>query len=460
MSYSNFFSKTSRFGAPFKKKSRALISLTVGTGGTFYGFDFRDQQRYQYAIELHRKDQEHLKNKSIEQFDSPQQLLQFIEQLPSGPVAHPYKEGYTPSRSQELVVQGFIGNLLFLFQQPNEHAKLVKACGDAMMHHFKCLTEKGLKYQSDLALANTALELPREILHERAKELGIPLEKYISVLKDRNQHAIDGIEATLALKADIEYRLAVHNRLVAKYPQAKDALEKLTKVDISELSKITELSESECRNIIEAGISSAMYGIGLITGQTVAGLEGQVIKDEHLDSIVEIAETLGKHAMRLVHFYEAIKDKSLTDQQRYDITKKIKADYHENIKMMRKKEASLTMDTALDGEFSIALAHLLAWSQGPKNLYSNVNLSRKAGGAVAIQPGDILALHHQGPHCINEDHSHGSQKLSKPRVPGLLERMRYTMIGGNQPWLIDSDSRKLDIDKAYHDTKERIGLAG
>lgn len=457
MSY-NFFSKPfqSVYQFAFKTKKRTAALLLGTASGTAYFLNERDQRRYKRAIELHRKDQEHLKDGAIRQFASPQQLLKFTEQLPSGAVAHPYKQGYTPSRSQELVVQGFIGNLLLLFQNAKEHEKLVEACGEAMTHQFQCLTEKGLKYQSDLELARTALKLPQETLNERAKELNISLEQYTAMLEEKSQHAINGIEATLAFKADIQHRLNVHRKLIVKYPQAKAALKTLTEVDMSELSNLTKLSESECRSIIEAGISSAMYGIGLITGQTVAGLEGQVIKDEHLDSIVDIAEKLGQHAIRLVNFAEAIKDNTLTDKQRNEIAQQIKTDHRANIKQMRRKESSLTMHSALDGEFSIALAHLLAWFQGPNNLYANVNLTRKAGGAVAIQPNEILALHHQGPHCISDEHGKGLQKGNNPHVPGLLTRMKYTMSSGNQPWLVYSNSGHFDLVKAYKDTQERV----
>lgn len=438
-------------------KSALIIGTGISTGVVLYTLDQQDQQRFKDAEKIYRADQEHLKQSAKLQFTSAQELLAYAEQLPVGKIPHPGKEAYTPSRSQELVVQGFTGGLLTLFRHPKQHKKLVDACGIALGHHLECIADKGLKYVSDRELAEAALSLPQEKLEERAKQQGKSTEEYTLMLKERFQHAQEGVEVCQAFYIDMQHRLNIHRHLAKRYPDARAALEKLLSIDPKELSKVTHLSERECRNIIESGIGSAMYGLGLITGQTVAGLNGQIIKDEHLDSIVDIAEKLGAHCMHLISLAESLKKGNLTLEERATVTQKIKDEYKKNIRMMRQDELTLVKHSYYDSEYSQALAHTLAYAQGPRNLFSNMNMAHVFGGAVPLFPEDILCLHHHSPHCIHEEHGDGLlvavQKTKE--LPGMLQRVRITTFQGDKPWLIDSNDGSFDGIKAFNDAFER-----
>ena len=444
----------------FKLKTVAafIIGTGVGTGAVvLYNMDSKDQQRFKEAEKLYRADKEHLMKNVEKQFDTAQDLLAYAEQLPVGKIPHPRKEAYTPSRSQELVVQGFTGGLLTLFQHPKKHKQLVDACGIALEHHLECIADKGRKYFSDMELTEVALNLPEEQLEERAKMQGKTVKEYTSMLLDRHQHAQEGVEACKAFYIDMQHRLSIHRHLAKRYPEARAALEKLVSIEVKELSKITHLSEKECQKIIDAGIGSAMYGLGLITGQTVAGLNGQIIKDEHLDSIVDIAEKLGTHCMRLIALAESLKKEGLTSDERGKIIHKIKMEYKNNIVTMRSDELALVKHSYYDSEYSQALAHILAFAQGPGHLFSNMNRARISGGAVPLFPEELLSLHHQSPHCIHKNHGDGLAIATTDGIkelPGMLQRIKMTTWQGDQPWLVQPNG-SFDGKKAFMNAMER-----
>ncbi|WP_454782603.1 hypothetical protein [Legionella sp. WA2022007384] len=450
---------SSSFKHAFKLKKAAaiIIGTGVGTGVILYNLDSKDQQRFKDAEKLYRADKDHLTKNVETQFASAQELLTYAEQLPIGTIPHPGKEAYTPSRSQELVVQGFTGGLLTLFQHPKQHQKLVEACGIALEHHLECVTEKGRKYFSDLELTEVALNLPKEQLEERAKMQGKTLNEYTSMLLERHQHAQEGVEACKAFYIDMQHRISIHKHLAKLYPDARAALEKLVSIDPQELSKITHLSQKECRKIIDAGIGSAMYGLGLISGQTVAGLNGQIIKDEHLDSIVDIAEKLGTHCMRLISLAESLKKEGLTSDERAKIIHKIKKEYRNNIDAMRNDELALVKHSYYDSEYSQALAHTLAFVQGPGHLFSNMDRARVFGGAVPLFPEDVLSLHHQSPHCIHKNHGDGLSIVATQGIrelPGMLQRIKITTWQGDQPWLVQPNG-SFDGKKAFINAMDR-----
>ncbi|PWY57640.1 hypothetical protein DGG96_00665 [Legionella qingyii] len=439
-----------------KKTAAVILGTGAGTGVVLYTLDSRDQQRFQEAEKLHRADKEHLMTDVEMQFGTVQELLAYAEQLPTGQIPHPAKEAYTPSRSQELVVQGFTGGLLTLFMYPQKHKRLVDACGIALEHHLECITDKGRKYFSDMELTEAALNLPKEQLEERAKMQGKTVIEYTSMLQERYQHAQEGVEACQAFYIDMTHRLNIHRHLAKRYPEARAALEKLVSIDPKELSKVTHLPEKECRKILESGIGSAMYGLGLITGQTVAGLNGQIIKDQHLDSIVDIAEKLGTHCMRLIDLAESLKKEGLTSVERAQIIHQIKKEYKNNIDAMRSDELDLVKHSYYDGEYSQALAHTIAYAQGPANLFANMNRARIFGGAVPLFPEDIISLHHQSPHCIHKNHGEGLAIATHEirALPGMLQRIKITNTQGDQPWLVESD-RGFDGKKAFMNALDR-----
>ncbi|QMT59113.1 hypothetical protein [Legionella sp. PC997] len=446
-----------KYAFKLKKTAAIVIGTGVGTGLILYNLDSKDQQRFKDAEKLYRADQEHLMKHAESEFDSPQKLLAYAEQLPVGKIPHPGKEAYTPSRSQELVVQGFTGGLLTLFQHPKQHKKLVEACGIALQNHMECITEKGCKYFADMKLMEAALSLPDEQLEERAKMQGKTLEEYTLMLHERHQHAQEGVDACKAFYIDMQHRISIHKHLAKRYPEARAALEKILSIDVKELSKLTHLSQKECQKILEAGVGSAMYGLGLISGQTVAGLSGQIIKDEHLDSIVDIAEKLGGHCMLFIELAESLKREGLTQDERVKIIHKIKTEYKNNISSMRSDEFALMKHSFYDSEYSQALAHTLAFAQGPGSLFGNINRARIVGGAVPLFPEDILSLHHQSPHCIHQNHGDGLAIVSTSGVrelPGMLQRIKITTWQGDQPWLVESNG-SFDGVKAFINAKDR-----
>ncbi|KTD02428.1 hypothetical protein [Fluoribacter gormanii] len=439
-----------------KKAAAIVIGSGVGTGVVLYTLDSEDQKRFKEAEKLYGADKDHLMKNVERQFETTQELLAYAEQLPTGKIPHPAKEAYTPSRSQELVVQGFTGGLLTLFMYPKKHKRLVDACGIALEHHLECITDKGRKYFSDMELTEVALNLPEEQLEERAKMQGKTVIEYTSMLQERHQHAQEGVEACQAFYIDMRHRLSIHKHLAKRYPEARAALEKMLSIDPKELSKITHLSEKECRKILESGIGSAMYGLGLITGQTVAGLNGQIIKDQHLDSIVDIAEKLGTHCMRLIDLAESLKKEGLTRVERAQIIQKIKKEYKNNIDAMRNDELALVKHSCYDREYSQALAHTIAYAQGPGTLFANMNRARIVGGAVPLFPEDLLSLHHQSPHCIHKNHGEGlAIATHKTReLPGMLQRIKITTTQGDQPWLVEPD-KGFDGKKAFMNAMDR-----